>query len=48
MGIADYLVIALVALVMGIAAAYVYRSKKKGKGCIGCPCAGSCGGKCGK
>jgi len=37
----------LLIAVIGLAARYVYREKKKGTKCIGCPSAGSCGA-CGK
>ena len=50
MGAVDYVIIALVALILGGAAWYVWRAKKKGAKCIGCPesCAcGSCSGCCG-
>ncbi len=50
--IADILVLALVGLLVGLAAGYVIRQKKKGIKCIGCPagaqacrqagCAGNC------
>ena len=45
----DLIVIGIIALILGGACYAVYRSKKAGKKCIGCPgggCAG-CGGKCG-
>ena len=43
----DYIVIALVAGILALAAWYIHREKKKGKKCIGCPHSGSCGGNCG-
>ena len=48
----NYLIIAVLVAVLGGAAGYVYKSKKKGVKCIGCPngCAcntESCGGNCG-
>ena len=36
----------LIAVVAG-AVYYIYRSKKRGDKCVGCPYAKSCGGKCG-
>ena len=46
----DYLLIAVAAAILGLAAWYIIRAKKKGKKCIGCPdgCAskGGCGGNC--
>ena len=38
-------VIVIVAIV-ALAAFYVYKAKKSGKKCIGCPDGGSCNGKC--
>ena len=37
----DYIIVAVVVLILGSAAAYIYRSKKKGHKCIGCP-SGTC------
>ena len=47
MGIADYIIIVVIALILGLAAGYVYKAKKSGKKCIGCPDSGSCSGNCG-
>ena len=52
----DFVIILALALVLGGAALYIYKAKKRGKKCIGCPdsgssCSGSCGGcncGCGK
>lgn len=47
MGLVDYIIIALVVLILGGAGLYVYRSKKSEKKCIGCPQGGNCGaGNC--
>ncbi len=43
----DYVVIGVILLVLGVAALCIYRSKKSGKRCIGCPDSGSCSGNCG-
>lgn len=44
----NIIIIAILVIVLGLAALYVYRAKKKGKKCIGCPDGGSCSaGKCG-
>ena len=43
---ADFVVIAVVLLIVGGAALYVYRAKKRGQKCIGCPDSGSCSGNC--
>ncbi len=37
----DYIVLAVVSLIVLVAGIYVYRAKKKGQKCIGCP-GGSC------
>jgi hypothetical protein len=42
----NIIIIAVLALIIGGAAAYVIRAKKKGKKCIGCPYGGSCSGSC--
>ena len=50
MSLPDYIIIAAIALVVGAAAFYVWRAKKKGKKCIGCPYCDACGsqkGSCG-
>ena len=41
----DIIVIAIVALIVGAAAAYIIRAKKHGKKCIGCSDCSSCGAK---
>ena len=40
---ADIIVIAVVALIIAGAIAYIVRAKKKGQKCIGCPYAKNCG-----
>ena len=42
----DVIIIAAVAAVLCGAAYAIYRSKKSGKKCIGCPDSGSCSGGC--
>ncbi|MBE6588794.1 MAG: FeoB-associated Cys-rich membrane protein [Ruminococcaceae bacterium] len=39
-------VIILVAIVLGIVC-FLWRARKRGETCIGCPHAKACGGKCG-
>lgn len=46
MNLTDYIVLALILAILGGAAYAIYRSKKSGKKCIGCPDSGSCGGNC--
>lgn len=47
----DILIVAVLAAILGLAARYVYKSRKSGRKCIGCPsggnCSGNCGGNCG-
>lgn len=53
MTFADYIVIAIVAVIVGLAAWYIYKEKKSGKKCIGCPdgtcssCSSCAGCSCG-
>ena len=42
----DLLIILLLALILGAAALYIYRAKKKGHKCIGCPHSSTCSGSC--
>ena len=42
MKLVDILIIAVILLILGIAAACIIRAKKQGKKCIGCPHSGSC------
>ena len=44
--IANIIAGAVVALIIGGAVTYIIISKKKGKGCIGCPDSGNCQGNC--
>lgn len=41
----DIIVIAIIVVIVGLAAFYVIKQKKKGKKCIGCPYGSSCGSK---
>lgn len=38
----DLIIIAVLAVIVGLAAGYVYKAKKSGKKCIGCPESGAC------
>ena len=42
----NVIVIAILAVIIGLAALYVYKAKKSGKKCIGCSEGGSCSGSC--
>ena len=46
MGLVDYLVIAVIAGILGAAIWYIRKEKKKGTKCVGCPHSGSCSGNC--
>ena len=38
--------IAVIALILGGAGFYIFKAKKSGKKCIGCPDSGNCSGHC--
>lgn len=38
----DLIIVAILVLIIGAAAIYIIRQKKKGARCIGCPAAGRC------
>ncbi len=42
----NFLIILILFAVTGGAGYYVYRAKKQGRKCIGCPYAGSCSASC--
>ena len=44
----DFLIIVTVLAIVVLAAGYVYKAKKRGVKCIGCPGGCSCGSKCGQ
>lgn len=50
MNLIDWIVLALVALIVIGVLVYIHRQKKKGVKCIGCPdskvCSGNCAGCC--
>ena len=46
MGLIDWIVIAVIVLIVGGASAYIIKAKKSGKKCIGCPDGATCSGKC--
>ena len=46
MQLIDWIILAVIALIVGAALAYIIKAKKSGKKCIGCPDSGSCGGAC--
>ena len=40
----DWIIISVLVVIVGAAARYVWKAKKSGKKCIGCPDSCSCGG----
>ncbi len=44
----DIAVIALMALIIGAICLYLYRQRKRGVKCIGCPYSKDCSGNCDK
>ena len=42
----DYIIIAIIIAILGGAAYYIYRAKKSGQRCIGCPDSKTCSGHC--
>ena len=46
MGLADYVVLGVIALIIGGALAYIIKAKRSGKRCIGCPDGAACSQKC--
>ena len=43
---ADIIVVAVLITIIGGVLLYIYKAKKRGDACIGCPHAKACGGKC--
>lgn len=43
----NIIVIVVLALIAGAIIWYIYRAKKSGQKCIGCPASKTCSGKCG-
>ena len=41
----ELIILLVVGLIVGLAAGYIYKKKKNGGGCIGCPDAKTCGAK---
>ena len=44
----NFIIIAIIVLIIGFAAFYIYKAKKSGKKCIGCPDGCSCSAKKGE
>ena len=43
----DIIIILTLAVIIGSVILYIWREKKRGSKCIGCPYAKQCGGSCG-
>ncbi len=43
----NVIIILVLAVVLGGAGTYLYRARKQGAQCIGCPSAKTCSGRCG-
>lgn len=43
---ADFLIIVILAVIIGGALWYIRREKRRGKKCVGCPYASQCSGGC--
>lgn len=46
MQLIDVLILVVIAAVLGFCIWFIYRSKKKGNKCIGCPDSGKCSSCC--
>ena len=46
MNTTDYIIIAVVLVLVGGVVAYLRHAKKKGVKCVGCPDSGTCSGHC--
>ena len=42
----NIIILAVIGLIVGLAAGYIWKEKKRGRKCIGCPDNAVCGGKC--
>ena len=47
MGPIDYILIAVILAVVALAVLVIYRAKKSGQKCVGCPHSKTCSGGCG-
>ena len=43
----NVIIIVVLLVILAAAGGYIYKAKKSGKKCIGCPDSGSCSGSCG-
>ena len=42
----NLILILVISLILGLAIGYIWKAKKRGVKCIGCPDSGACSGKC--
>ena len=42
----DLVLVIIIALILGLVIFYLWRARKRGVKCVGCPDSGSCSGKC--
>ena len=42
----DFIIVVILLAIAGSVSLYLYKAKKRGETCIGCPHAKLCGGKC--
>lgn len=42
----NFIIIAVVLVIVVAISVYLWRAKKRGQTCIGCPCSKQCGGGC--
>ena len=42
----DLIILVILGILCGTAAGYIWKAKKRGAKCIGCPVEGGCSGKC--
>ena len=43
----NVIIVAVLVLIVGLASLYIYKAKKSGQKCIGCPDSKTCSGSCG-
>jgi len=42
----NFIIVAILLCIVGGIVRYLYKAKKQGQTCIGCPCSKQCGNKC--
>ncbi len=42
-----FIAVLILILILGAAALYIFKAKKRGQACIGCPHCNACSGSCG-